>query len=87
MAMSDRMDNITHTTPRRCQAAWIPGVHPGLRGCSAEVLLEFLCAIECDHPCLAGDIIDIGRMGKRPYRARAHSDVVRAVLGKAGHGT
>ena len=72
---------------RRYRTVWISDVHLGFRGCSAEYLLDFLRSTECEYLYLVGDIIDIWSMKKRPFWPQAHNDVVRAILGKAKHGT
>ena len=69
------------------RTVWISDVHLGFRGCSADRLLDFLHAIECDVLYLVGDIIDVLEMRRRLFWPRAHNDVVRTVLEMARRGT
>lgn len=82
------MQRIDATSPtRRFRSVWISDVHLGFRGSSADFLLQFLRSTECDYLYLVGDIVDVWQMKKRPYWPQLHNDVIRAVLGKAKHGT
>ena len=69
------------------RAIFISDVHLGFSGCSAEFLLDFLRSSTCEYLFLVGDIIDIWQMKKKMFWPQAHNDVVRALLGKAKHGT
>ncbi|MGD2082344.1 MAG: UDP-2,3-diacylglucosamine diphosphatase [Chromatiales bacterium] len=81
------MSNVRVLRPLRFRAVWISDVHLGFRGSRAEYLLDFLKSVECEHLYLVGDIIDVWNMRRGVYWPQAHNDVLRAVLGKAKHGT
>lgn len=72
-----------------CQyrTVWISDVHLGLKGCQAELLLDFLETVEMQRLYLVGDIIDVWQMRKRVYWPQAHSNVVRKIIGLAKSGT
>lgn len=72
---------------RKYRTVWISDVHLGTRGCNAELLLDFLCAIECETLYLVGDIVDGWRLSKGWYWPDAHNEVVRRVLKMAHRGT
>lgn len=69
------------------RAVFISDVHLGSRGCSAEYLLDFLHAVQCDTLYLVGDIIDLWSLNRTLYWPQSHSNVIRTILGKAKHGT
>lgn len=71
----------------RARTVWISDVHLGFRGCSADLLLDFLHRIECERLYLVGDIVDIWSLKRRPYWPQSHNNVVRKILGLAKHGT
>ena len=71
----------------RLRTVFISDVHLGFKGCSAELLLDFLHHVEMDTLFLVGDIIDIWSMKKTMYWPQAHNNVVRTILGKAKRGT
>jgi len=75
MTERDRRNRI------HARTVWISDVHLGFRGCSAELLLDFLRRIECERLYLVGDIIDIWSMKRRPYWPQSHNNVVRTILG------
>ena len=81
------MGNVSSLRPMRVRTVWISDVHLGFRGCSAEMLLDFLHAVECEHLYLVGDIVDVWNMKRGLYWPQAHNNVVRTILGKAKHGT
>jgi len=72
---------------RRYRSVWISDVHLGTRGCKAEMLVDFLRAIECDHLYLVGDIIDGWSLRKGWLWPDAHNEVVRRILKIAHRGT
>lgn len=72
---------------RKYRTVWISDVHLGTRGCNAELLLDFLCAVECETLYLVGDIVDGWRLSKGWYWPDAHNEVVRRVLKMAHRGT
>jgi UDP-2,3-diacylglucosamine pyrophosphatase LpxH len=71
----------------RIRSVFISDVHLGFRGCSAELLLDFLDHVEMEHLFLVGDIIDVWSMQKTMYWPQSHNDVLRTILGKAKRGT
>jgi len=80
-----------HFEPRRPRLAfrtvWISDTHLGTAGCNADLLLDFLCSVECETLYLVGDIVDGWQLRKGWYWPPRHNDVVRCVLKKAKHGT
>ncbi len=72
---------------RRYRTVWISDIHLGTRGCNAEMLLDFLRAIDCETLYLVGDIVDGWRLRKGWYWPDAHNEVVRRVLKLAHRGT
>lgn len=81
------MSNVRELRPQRVRTVWISDVHLGFRGCSAEMLLDFLHSVECQHLYLVGDIVDIWNMRHGLYWPQSHNNVIRTILGKAKHGT
>ena len=73
--------------PVKVRSVWISDVHLGFRGCQAEALLHFLHSVETDFLFLVGDIVDFWSIKKNPYWPQEHTNVIRAILGKAKHGT
>jgi UDP-2,3-diacylglucosamine pyrophosphatase LpxH len=78
--------NTAKPPPVRIRTAFISDVHLGTKGCRADLLLEFLRTVHVEKLVLIGDIIDVWSLRRAIYWPQAHSDVVRAVLGKARHG-
>lgn len=78
---------VSHKQKLKVRSVWISDIHLGFRGCSAELLLDFLHHVECDYLYLVGDIIDVWEMKKRMFWPQAHNNVIRTVLGKAKHDT
>ncbi len=80
-----------HFEPRRPRLAfrtvWISDIHLGTAGCNAEMLLDFLGAIDCETLYLVGDIVDGWQLKRGWYWPPRHNDVVRCILKKAKHGT
>ena len=72
---------------RKFRTVWISDIHLGTRGCNAELLLDFLRAIECETLYLVGDIVDGWRLRKGWYWPDAHNEVVRRLLKMAHRGT
>ena len=71
----------------RFRTIFISDCHLGTAGASAELLLDFLKKHECDTLYLVGDIVDGWQLRKGWYWPQSHTDVVRAVLKMAKHGT
>lgn len=72
---------------RRYRTIWISDVHLGTRGCNAEMLVDFLRAVECETLYLVGDIVDGWRLKKGWYWPDAHNEVIRRILKMAHRGT
>jgi len=81
------MENISRLRPLRVRTVWISDVHLGFRGCSADMLLDFLHTVECETLYLVGDIVDVWNMKRGLYWPQAHNNVIRTILGKAKHDT
>jgi UDP-2,3-diacylglucosamine pyrophosphatase LpxH len=71
----------------RVRSVFISDVHLGFKGCSAELLLDFLHSIEMEYLFLVGDIIDVWSMKKAMFWPQSHNNVLRTILGKAKHGS
>jgi UDP-2,3-diacylglucosamine pyrophosphatase LpxH len=71
----------------RYRTVWISDIHLGTRGCNAEMLVDFLCSIQCDTLYLVGDIIDGWQLRKGWHWPAAHNEVVRRILKMAHRGT
>jgi UDP-2,3-diacylglucosamine pyrophosphatase LpxH len=69
------------------RSIWISDVHLGSRDCRADYLFQFLTSSQCEYLFLVGDIIDVWALKKNVYWPQAHNNVLRAILGKAKHGT
>lgn len=74
-------------SPMKVRSVWISDVHLGFHRCSAGLLLEFFHSVECEYLYLVGGIIAIWEMKKCMYWPQQHTNVVRAPLSKAQHGT
>lgn len=81
------MSKVSRLHPLRVRTVFISDVHLGFRGCSAEMLLDFLHTIECQTLYLVGDIVDVWNMKRGLYWPQTHNNVIRTILGKAKHGT
>lgn len=81
------MEPFSRLGPLRVRTVWVSDVHLGFRGCSADLLLDFLHAVECETLYLVGDIVDVWNMKRGLYWPQAHNNVIRTILGKAKHGT
>jgi len=73
--------------PIQVRTAFLSDIHLGSRDCRTELVLDFLHSVEADELILVGDIVDIWSLRRSPYWPQSHSDVLRAILGKAKHGT
>jgi len=73
--------------PLRLRTVFVSDIHLGFKGCSAELLLDFLHHVEMETLFLVGDIIDVWSMKKSMFWPQAHNNVVRTILGKAKRGT
>ena len=86
-AWLDHPEPRSYRPKRKYRTVWISDIHLGTKGCNAEMLLDFLRAIECDTLYLVGDIVDGWRLRKGWYWPDAHNEVVRRVLKLAHKGT
>jgi UDP-2,3-diacylglucosamine pyrophosphatase LpxH len=69
-----------------CRTVFISDIHLGTRGCQAELLLEFIKALECEQLYLVGDIVDGWKLRSGWKWPQAHSDVVQKLLRLARKG-
>jgi UDP-2,3-diacylglucosamine pyrophosphatase LpxH len=69
-----------------CRTAFISDVHLGTRGCQAELLLDFIKALECETLYLIGDIVDGWKLKGGWFWPQAHNDVVQKILRLARRG-
>ena len=75
------------TSTLRLRTVFISDIHLGFKGCSADLLLDFLHHVEMDYLFLVGDIVDVWSMKKTMFWPQAHNNVLRTILGKAKRGT
>ena len=68
--------------PLKLRSVFISDVHLGFKGCSAELLLDFLHNVEMDTLFLVGDIVDVWSMKKTMFWPQAHNNVVRTILAR-----
>jgi UDP-2,3-diacylglucosamine pyrophosphatase LpxH len=73
--------------PLKLRTVFVSDIHLGFKGCSAELLLDFLHSVEMEYLFLVGDIIDVWSMKKSMFWPQSHNNVVRTILGKAKRGT
>jgi UDP-2,3-diacylglucosamine pyrophosphatase LpxH len=87
--MTLEVDMVERNGPPRLRlrTVFISDIHLGFKGCSAELLLDFLHHVEMDYLFLVGDIIDVWSMKKSIFWPQSHINVVRTILGKAKRGT
>jgi UDP-2,3-diacylglucosamine pyrophosphatase LpxH len=71
----------------KLRTVFISDIHLGFKGCSADLLLDFLHHVEMDTLFLVGDIIDVWSMQKSMFWPQSHNNVLRTILGKAKRGT
>jgi UDP-2,3-diacylglucosamine pyrophosphatase LpxH len=72
---------------RRYRTVFLSDIHLGTAGCRADLLLDFLRHVDCDHLYLVGDIVDGWRLKRNWYWPQAHNDVVQKILRKGRKGT
>ncbi|MGY4800935.1 UDP-2,3-diacylglucosamine diphosphatase [Teichococcus aerofrigidensis] len=73
--------------PRRYRAIFLSDTHLGMRGCRADLLLDFLRQVECEQLYLVGDIVDGWRLRRSWYWDPVHDQVIRRILAMARSGT
>ena len=67
------MENVSRFRRLRARTVWISDVHLGFRGCSANMLLDFLHATECETLYLVGDIVDLWALERTgSFKGRYH---------------
>jgi len=66
---------------------FISDVHLGMRGCKADLLLDFLQKNSCHTLYLVGDIVDGWALKRRWFWPEAHNRVVLEILRKVDEGT
>jgi UDP-2,3-diacylglucosamine pyrophosphatase LpxH len=69
------------------RTVWISDIHLGTSGCKAEMLCDFLQAVQCETLYLVGDIVDGWRLRKGWYWPDQHNEVIRRLLKMAHRGT
>ncbi len=69
-----------------CRTVFISDIHLGTRGCQADLLLDFIKALECEQLYLVGDIVDGWKLRSGWKWPQAHSDVVQKLLRLARKG-
>ena len=74
-------------SPLKVRSVFISDIHLGFKGCSADLLLDYLHHVEMDYLFLVGDIVDVWSMKKTMYWPQSHINVLRTILGKAKRGT
>jgi UDP-2,3-diacylglucosamine pyrophosphatase LpxH len=72
--------------PTHYRAIFLSDIHLGTRQCQAEMLLDFLRHVTCDHLFLVGDIVDGWRMKRGWFWPQTHNDVVQKLLRMARKG-
>src|ERR1700744_4168355 len=73
--------------PMRLRTVFISDIHLGYKGCSADLLLDFLDNVEMKTLFLVGDIIDVWSMKKSMFWPQSHNKVLRTIRGKGKRGT
>jgi UDP-2,3-diacylglucosamine pyrophosphatase LpxH len=73
--------------PVQLRSVFISDVHLGSKDSRTAELLQFLASVEVDYLFLVGDFIDFWSLRRSFYWPQQHSDVLRAILGKARDGT
>jgi UDP-2,3-diacylglucosamine pyrophosphatase LpxH len=73
--------------PLKFRSVWISDVHLGSRACKADFVLDFLLSCQTEYLYLVGDIVDLRAMRSGIYWPQKHTNVIRAILGKAKHDT
>ncbi|WP_309605426.1 UDP-2,3-diacylglucosamine diphosphatase [Phenylobacterium sp.] len=77
---------MTEAALHRYRSVFISDVHLGTRGCQAEMLLDFIRAMECETLYLVGDIVDGWKLKSGWYWPQSHNDVVQKILRLARKG-
>ncbi len=69
------------------RSIFISDTHLRTLDCQADLLLEFLETVICDHLYLVGDIIDIWQLKSTLFWPKVMNDIVLALIKKANSGT
>lgn len=72
--------------PVKVRTIFISDIHLGMKGCQAELLIDFLRRHEADTIFLVGDIVDGWRMKASRSWPKLHLDVAAELLAKARTG-
>jgi UDP-2,3-diacylglucosamine pyrophosphatase LpxH len=72
---------------RQFRTIFLSDIHLGLRGCRADLLLDFLRVHDAETIILVGDIVDGWSLRTQWYWPQEHNDVVQKLLRKARKGT
>src|ERR1700753_1620597 len=86
-ALERDMHDRNGAAPMRLGTVVISEIHRGFKGCSADLLLDFLHHVEMYTLFRVGDIIDVWSMRKSMFWPQSHNNVLRTILGKAKRGT
>lgn len=74
------------TAPLSYRTIWLSDIHLGIKGCQAEVLLDFLKHATSPTLYLVGDIVDGWELKKKWYWPQAHDDVLHTFLKRVRDG-
>jgi UDP-2,3-diacylglucosamine pyrophosphatase LpxH len=77
---------VSEVPLRHYRSVFISDVHLGTRGCQAELLVDFIRHMTCEHLYLVGDIVDGWKMKSGWHWPQPHNDVVQKVLRMARKG-
>ncbi len=77
----------SHCPQLQVRTAFLSDIHLGARECRAELVLDFLRRVQMEELYLVGDVIDVWSLRRSFYWPQIHNNVLRAILGKARHGT
>ncbi|MEO0497096.1 MAG: UDP-2,3-diacylglucosamine diphosphatase [Pseudomonadota bacterium] len=78
---------LADAAPTQYRSLFISDLHLGMRGCQAEMILDFLRHNEAETIYLVGDVFDGWAMRRRIFWPQTHNDVVQKLLRKARNGS
>jgi UDP-2,3-diacylglucosamine pyrophosphatase LpxH len=78
---------LVQLPPRRLRTLFVSDLHLGMKGCQAEMFLDFLRHHEAETIYLVGDIVDGWQLRRTWYWPQSHNDVVQKLLRRARNGT
>ncbi|WP_207536620.1 UDP-2,3-diacylglucosamine diphosphatase [Sabulicella rubraurantiaca] len=64
----------------QARSVFVSDIHLGTRGARADMLLDLLREVKCEHLYLVGDVVDGWRLRKSWYWQPEFSEVIRAVI-------